>query len=524
MHILEWLTLLMLAATALTTLARRIGAPYPALLALGGAALAFAPGAPILQIEPSLALALFIAPILVDAAYDASLRDLKDNWLPIGTLAIVAVILTSLAVAFVVVALAPGIPFAAALALGAAVAPPDAAAATAVLRHMRPPHRIRVILEGESLFNDASALLIYQLAVAATLAGAFDVAQIAPNAALTAFGGVAYGWVLAIPFSRILRLIADAPTLVVLQFAAAFAVWMSAEHLHLSAVLAVVAFGLAQNQRAPRTVSAALRVPTHAAWESAVFLLNILAFTLIGLQLRPIVTRLTADEQASFALVAGAVALTVIVVRLVWSLTYIAAVRAKNQRFGVRTPRPMAAPSFAGGIAVGWGGMRGIVTLAAVYALPIAFPQRDLIVVCAFAVVLVTLVLQGLTLGPLIRALRLRDDGQIEREVLAARAETEQAVLEALRRTPTSEEGRRLMRETKRALLELDPRRETPQAIAEERALRQRMVAVRRRVLADMLADGRIGDDAYREIEDELDRAELALESGPSQRSVIEPG
>ncbi|HET6956433.1 MAG TPA: cation:proton antiporter, partial [Vicinamibacterales bacterium] len=164
---LEVLVGLVLAAVMLAALARRVGAPYPVFLALGGAILAFVPGAPKFSVLPEVALALFVAPVLLDAAYDASPRDLRDNWAPVTSLVVFAVSLTTIAVAVVARALLPGLPWAPAIALGAVVAPPDAAAATAVLRPLRPPHRILTILEGESLLNDASALLIYRLAVGA---------------------------------------------------------------------------------------------------------------------------------------------------------------------------------------------------------------------------------------------------------------------------------------------------------------------------------------------------------------------
>src|SRR5262245_49300669 len=193
MRELETLLLLVLVAVVLAGLARRVGAPYPVFLALGGALLAFLPGAPSLTVPPELVLALFIAPVLLDAAYDASLRDLKDNWLPIASLVVVAVGLTTAAVAMVARTMLPEISWATAIVLGAVVAPPDAAAATAVLRPMRPPRRILTILEGESLLNDASALLIYRLAVAAVLTNNFSVHNVAPTFLIAVAGSLVAG-------------------------------------------------------------------------------------------------------------------------------------------------------------------------------------------------------------------------------------------------------------------------------------------------------------------------------------------
>src|SRR5437868_8633703 len=187
------------AAVLLAAAARRAGAPYPAFLALGGALLAFVPAMPSLSVPPELALALFVAPVLLDAAYDTSLRDLRDNWAPVAGLVVVAVGLTTAAVAVVAHTLVPAMPWGAAVALGAIVAPPDAVAATAVLRPLRPPHRLLTILEGESLLNDASALLIYRLAVGSVAAGSFSVASVAPTFLLGIGGSVVagpvFGWI-----------------------------------------------------------------------------------------------------------------------------------------------------------------------------------------------------------------------------------------------------------------------------------------------------------------------------------------
>src|SRR5918912_1856866 len=195
MALFELVIALLLAGALLAIWARRIGAPYPALLSLAGAAAAFLPGTPEVALEPELALALFVAPTLLDAAYDASPRDIRDNWVPIGALAVVVVGLTVAAVALVARALVPEMPWAAAVALGAIVAPPDASAATAVLRQLRPPHRLLVILEGESLFNDASALLIYRLAVGAAVGGLTLSWRVLPLLLLVMAGSVVLGFV-----------------------------------------------------------------------------------------------------------------------------------------------------------------------------------------------------------------------------------------------------------------------------------------------------------------------------------------
>jgi monovalent cation/hydrogen antiporter len=219
MIIFEWILAILLGAVLLSLLARRIGAPYPALLALGGTVLAFIPGAPRIVLEPELALALFLAPVLLDAAYDTSPRDLRDNWLPVTCLVLVAVGLTTAAVAGVAHALT-GMPWWAAIALGAIVAPPDAAAATAVLRQLHLPHRILTILEGESLLNDASALLIYRVAVTAATAGSFSMSNAAPTLALSVVGSIIAGPILALTYLRLVAFMnrsGDAPTAIILS-------------------------------------------------------------------------------------------------------------------------------------------------------------------------------------------------------------------------------------------------------------------------------------------------------------------
>src|SRR4029079_10921189 len=244
MRELEVLVGLVLAATLLAALARRVGAPYPVFLALGGALLAFVPGAPTFTVLPELALALFVAPILIDAAYDTSLRDLRDNWLPVTSLVVVAVGLTTIAVAVVARALMPGMPWAPAIALGAVVAPPDAAAATAVLRQLRPPHRLLTILEGESLLNDASALLIYRLAVGAVAAGGFSIGAVAPAFLVAVAGSVIVGPALGWLMLRVSCLVRDVPTAVILQFVSTFGVWILADRIGLSGVLTMVCFAI----------------------------------------------------------------------------------------------------------------------------------------------------------------------------------------------------------------------------------------------------------------------------------------
>ncbi len=510
MTALEQLLALFVAAVILSALARRVGAPYPVFLALGGALLAFLPSAPPFTLPPELALALFVAPVLLDAAYDASPRDLKDNWAPVTALVVVAVGLTTVAVAVVARAIVPSLPWAPAIALGAVVAPPDAVAATAVLRPLRPPHRLLTILEGESLLNDASALLIFRLAVGAVAANGFSIGSVAPAFLLGIGGslvvGPALGWLTLQSLGRIQHI----PTSIILQFVTTFGVWLLAEHLGLSAVLTMVCFAVTVARTAPSKTPARARIPTYAVWETVVFALNILAFIFIGLQIRPIFESPDVADRGQYFAVAAAVLVTVIVVRLVWHMAFNAVIRWRDRRFGFHPPRPMLRPTVGSGLIISWAGMRGIVTLAAALAIPAGFPYRDLIVLTAFAVVLGTLVIQGLTLKPLLRALNLHDDDPVGHEVAAARERALHAGLASLgnENSPRAEAVRR---EFAAHLTSASADGHGHDAATNVHGqFHRRALAAARRAVVDMRATGEIGDDAFHEIEEELDWLEMA--------------
>jgi CPA1 family monovalent cation:H+ antiporter len=507
---LEALLGLFTAAVALAALARRLGAPYPVFLAIGGALLAFLPAAPSFPLRPDLALALFVAPVLLDAAFDTSLRDLRDNWKPVTSLVVAAVGLTTIAVAVVTRSLVPELAWAPAIALGAIVAPPDAVAATAVRRQLRPPQRILTILEGESLLNDASALLIYRLAVGAVAAGSFSVANVAPAFLLGVAGslvvGPALGWLTASLLPRIQHV----PTSIILQFVTTFGVWILAESIGLSGVLTVVCHAITLARTAPARIPARIRVPTYAVWETVVFALNVLAFIVIGLQIRPTLASLDVSQRSRFFAVALAVLATVIAVRIAWHMSFNAAIRWRDRRVGFNPPRPMLRPTVGSGLIISWCGMRGIVSLAAALALPSAFPFRDLIVLTAFSVVLGTLTIQGLTLKPLLRWLNLHDGDPVAHEIAMAReralnaglatfAHDDSTLAEAIRQEFTAhltyeevaQDGRRSLRET--------------HVDIHSTAIR----AARGAILA-MRGDDEIGDDAFHQIEEELDWLEMA--------------
>jgi Na+/H+ antiporter len=507
---------LLVAGALLAAWARRLNAPYPAFLALAGAALALVPSAPTLSLEPDLVLVLFVAPVLLDAAYDASPRDLRDHWKPIAGGAVVAVILTVIAVALVARWLRPDMPWAVAITLGAIVAPPDAAAATAVLRALRPPHRVMVVLQGESLLNDATALLIYRVASAAALSS-WAGWSAAPGLALSILGGVALGAALGWLYPRVLTVIDDVPTSVVLQFFGAFALWLIAARLGMSPVVAMVSFAITVARIAPELMGARHRIQSYAVWEVAVFVLNVLAFIVTGLQLRPILAGLHDVAWRDYAGFAGAVLLAVILIRIVWIACYNSVARWRDRRFGVRTRGIMTPPTVGTGTVIAWCGMRGIVTLATALALPEGdgggFPFRGLILFCAFITVLGTLVLQGLTLRPLMLALRLADDGAVAREIRLARTRTAAAALAALADYDGPFAG--ALRAEYRARLQPDGDASAPDMPAGD-ALpvepRRRAQAAERRALHELRRRDEIGDDAFHAIEEELDWGEMYVE------------
>ena len=510
MRALEQILVLFAIAMLLAAAARRAGAPYPVFLAIGGALLAFVPGAPSLTLPSELVLALFVAPILVDAGYDTSLRDLRDNWAPLVGLVIFAVGLTTAAVAVVAHALVPGLPWAAAIALGAIVAPPDAVAASAVLRPLRPPQRILGILEGESLLNDASALLIYRLAVGAVAAGGFSVQAVAPTFLLAVLGSLAAGPALGWVVQRVLERVQHIPTAIILQFVGTISVWLLAEHIGLSGVLTTVCFAMTLARTAPARTPARIRIPTNAVWATVVFALNIFAFIFIGLQVRPILMALEAPARVQYLLVAAFVLATVIVVRIAWHMSFNAALRWRDRRFGFHPPRPMLRPTMGSGLVISWAGMRGIVTLAAALALPEGFPFRDLIVLTAFGVVLGTLLIQGLTLKALLRALNLHDGDPVAQEERAARRRMLEAACAQLpsEGSPAVE----LVRKELKIRLGHLHRNDGPHAAlgAEYDTTYRTALQAARRVLLALRDSEDIGDDAFHALENDLDWMEAS--------------
>jgi len=513
------ITIALLAVGALlAALARRLQAPYPAFLALAGAALALVPGTPELALSPDLVLTLFVAPTLLNAAYDASPRDMRKQWVAIVGSAVLAVGVTVVAVALAARWLRPDMPWPVAVVLGAIVGPSDASAATAVLRALRPPHRVMVIVEGESLFNDATALLIYRagLGIAAgSWAGWNGLFWLL----LSLVGGIGLGLVAGKLYPRLIAAIEDGPTAVIAQFGGTFALWILASRIGVSPILSLLFFAMTVARYAPSRQNARLRIQSYAVWDVGIFVLNVLAFILVGLQLRPILSGLGGWAWQTSVLFGTVILAVCILVRMGFVTGITAIRRSVERRLGRALGGADQVPTTGGAVVIGWCGMRGIVTLATALALPQGFPFRDLVLFGAFAVVLGTLVIQGITLRPLLAALDLPEEDIVGSEAALARLRAAEAALAVLQREADGAAPSLLAEYEGRRRLWSSPDDPDP-ADAEHHAHRSLALRVERRTVLELRRRGEIGEDAFHVVEEELDWAEmdLARRVGPTPR------
>jgi monovalent cation/hydrogen antiporter len=428
------LAAVLVSVAALNALASRIGVPYPIVLVLGGLALGLVPGLPQVELDPDLVLLVFLPPLLYGAAFFADLRALRGYARALSLTSIGLVLATTALVAVAGHAVLD-LAWPMAFALGAIVSPTDPVASTAIMRRLGAPRRIVDLVEGESLVNDAAALVAYRFAVVAAVEGSFSLLDAGVRLLVSAAGGVAVGLAVGYVIAEIRRRLDDPPTEITLTLATGYAAFLPAEKLDVSAVLAVVAAGLYIGWRAPELASPPTRLQAFALWDVLLFLLNATLFVLIGLQLPVVVEGLTDRPLPTLVSDAALVSATVIVARFAWAFTTPYIVRAIDRRPSQRERRVGAAPR----VVIAWSGMRGAVTLATALALPFEtdagarLPGRDLIVFVAFAVVLVTLVGQGLTLPALIRRLGLVGGrGEEEHEELVARVTASKAALTEL--------------------------------------------------------------------------------------------
>lgn len=508
MTFFESLLVLLLIAILLMQVSRRISIPYPSMLALAGIAVGFLPGTPDIEFEPATMLALFIAPALVDAAFDFPVAAIKRLWRPLFSLAVVAVLLTTALVGWIGAAIA-GLPIAAAVALGAIVAPPDAAAATAVLRSASLPRRTMEVLKGESLLNDGTALLIFGCAVAIQASGGLTLA-VGTRFALAIPGGIILGIVLARLYLRFARYVRGTLGGSLLEFINTFCVWIIAEHLGLSTVLCVVSFAMTIARSSETAQTPRVRIHSYAVWETVVFLLNVLAFLLMGMQARAIMSQMSAPRLTEALVFAAIVIVAVIALRMVWVLTYNRLSALLPIVRGGLTPA-----TWRQGVLVGWCGMRGLVTLATAFALPADFPQRDLIVLTAFGVVIATVVFQGMTIYPLIQLLKVDDHQAQQTELVDTRRLLAEAGLKFLddRHSTAATDIKRLF-ELDRAVWS----GETQEAESEKRrSLTLGALKAQRALLTELQQQNEISADTFLILQEELDWKQLSLSTADAQ-------
>src|SRR3954470_19949970 len=515
------LVLLLVAVVVLSAAARAINVPYPIVLVIGGALLGLSGGLPKIELDPELVLVIFLPPLLYTGAFFANLKDLRANLRPIALASIGLVLATVVVVAVVAHELIPGMSWPVAFLLGAIVGPTDALAGTTIARRLGVPRQLVSVLEGESLVNDATALVAFQIAVRATTSAvAFSLLDAGWDFVWKAAGGIAIGLAVGWVIAEIRRRLNDPLIENTIGLLTAYAAYVPAEQAEVSAVLAAVTAGCYVGWQAPRIAGPATRLMGFGMWELLQFLLNAILFVLVGLQLPGILDALSGTPTATLIGYGALVSAAVIVTRLVWQHTIVYLLRTFDRRESVRARRS----TWQARTIIGWAGMRGAVSLAAALALEETFPQHDLIVYLTFATIFATLVLQGLTLPVLIRVLGVRDDGvQEEREELKARLVATQAALTRIEELAGEEWTRDDTIERMRGAYEYRRRRLKARAgkveddgyedrsIAYQTLLREILEAQRGEIVR-LRNDGTISNDMMHRLERELDLEDERLE------------
>jgi monovalent cation/hydrogen antiporter len=524
-HFEVFLAALFVSVAGLNVLARWMDIPYPIPLVVGGIVLGLLPGMPDIELDPDLVLLVFLPPLLYSAAFFSDLRSLRYNARPISMGAI-GLVLATIAGVGVVAHEVIGTSWALSFALGAIVSPTDPVAATAIMRNVGAPRRIVNLVEGESLVNDATALVAYRVAVAAAVGGSFSAVDAGLEFLLAAVGGVAVGLAVAFVIAEIRRRITDPVTEITISLLTAYAAFIPADELGLSGVLAAVTAGLYLGWKAPELVSPETRLQSFGTWEVLVFLLNATLFILVGLQLPVIVDGLEGTPVGEVVGYSALVCATVIGMRFLWLFTMPYVIRLLDRRPSQRERRV----GIGERIVFGWSGMRGAVSLAAALALPLEtdagapLPDRDLILFITFALIFITVVGQGLTLPALIRRLGVIEDGaEEEQEELRARYEAAQAAIERLDELEHEDWARNETLERMKGLYRFRQRRVKTRGgwieddgIEDQSQAYQRVVhevaSAQRAALVLMRNRGEISSDVMRVLERELDLEEARLE------------
>jgi Na+/H+ antiporter len=513
------LVILLAALAAMLVAAALWRIPVALLFVTGGLILGFVPGLPHFQLAPDVVLVGILPPLLYSSAFFTGLRDLRANLRPISLLAVGVVAATTCAVALIAHIAVSGLSWATAFALGAIVSPTDALAATEIIRRVGAPRRIVAIIEGESLVNDGLALVLYKTAVTAAVAGTFSLWDASWRLIVNVVGGIAVGLAVGYVVRQVRRRVDDAPTEVALALLSGYLAYLPATAIGVSGVLAAVTIGVYMGWYTPQLTNGVTRLSGNAFWEILTFIINALLFALVGLQLHGILDRLGGRSTPSLLEDAAVVAVAVIVTRILCVPVFTYVPRFLFRRIRERDPYP----PWQYPLLISWAGIRGAVSLAAALALPTNFPERDLLVFLTFAVILVTLVGQGLTLPWLIRALHVHDDRGAEREDAKARVKAAQAALARLDELRDEGWVREDTAERTRGQYEFRTNRFRARYEgvdddgAEERSqqyqrLRRELLEAERQAVLRLRNDGTITEDVMQRVQRDIDLEDMRLD------------
>ena len=514
--------ILLAVVTALAEVTDKVKIPYPILLVLTGIGIGLVPGLPPIQLHPDVVFLIFLPPILYAAAWTTSWPDFKKAKRPITLLAIGCVIFTTCAVAYIAHMFIPDLGWPEAFVLGAIISPPDAVAATAATKGLGVPKRVVTVLEGESLVNDATGLIAYRYAVAAVVTGTFNLWDASLQFLMVATVGIIIGLVIGFIFKWIHKLTPHNPTTdTTLTFLAPFVSYLLAESFHMSGVLAVVASGLYMSWNSSEIFSQQTRLQANGSWNTVIFILNGIIFILIGLQLPEIMRNIEGHSMMEMLKYGGIVSLAVIIGRIIWVYP-----GAYVPRWIFRSIREREPDTTVGLVTiVAWSGMRGIVSLAAALALPLTiagdkpFPHRNLIIFLTFCVIFSTLVIQGLSLRPLIKWLGIKPDSQEHEVEQKARLSIASAIIEHIEENYSLALSDDVLNQIKskyeiriqRMRQDEVKRKLDEKTILEFQRIQQALLVRERRALLEMRRKGEISEEALRKIEYELDLEETRL-------------
>src|SRR5256714_641705 len=518
----ELILICLVAVALLAIVARKIRVPYPILLTVGGVVLALVPGLPQIRLDPQLVFNLFLPPLLYPAAVYTSWRDFRANLRQILPLAVVLVLLTMTATAYLLHYLV-GLPLAVGFVFGAIISPPDAVAALAVTQHLRVPRRIIVILEGESLINDATSFISFRFAVAAVMTGAFSLGQASLRFLFVAAGGICVGLAVGWLATQVQKRLDDPPVQTMFSLLTPYVAYFSGEMLHVSGILAVVIAGIYYGWRAPRILSGRMRLQAMPVWEMVTFILNGILFMLIGLQLPQVIDALAPGTVTRVAWLAIVFVAVIVLVRFVWvfGATYLP--RLLSATFRGKNPAPWKHTAL-----VAWTGMRGADSLAGALAIPLVltngqpFPGRDLIILLTFCVIFATLVLQGLTLKPLVGRLKIMDDHVTEKEERLARLKANEAALARIEDIGSLRQARpetvgRLRSEYEDRIRQLRGEAADEESVSrlfpkDFEELAREVLQTERNTVIQLRNEEAINDQALRRIQRDIDLAEARLQ------------